>query len=315
MSVPEQGRWIIRIFGIMSTIESTPTAFYPEIRSDFSMELEHKVNEILEPYFDKRARQFRQPIEDFLFEYYTFGPNKLKTWNPGFGVHPPSDWSPSDSKYLLDTTNQKWKLDRSDFPEKRLRMLRWVIQLQDEMLIRPPAFGCHGLHEWAMVYKIEVVRHQQLPLRLSPNEIEATVDSLPIRCSHYDAYRFFTPDAEPLNGLHPTYESRLQFEQGGCIHANMDLYKWAYKIHPWLGSEMIWEAFLLAREIRYFDMQASPYDLSDYGLDPICIETTDGRREYTQKQQHFAEKARKVRLKLVDELKKMESWVTQDSML
>jgi hypothetical protein len=93
----------------------------------------------------------------------------------------------------------------------------------------------------------------------------------------------------------------------------MDLYKWAHKFHPWLGSELVWETFLLAREIRYFDMQASPYDLSAFGLEPICIETPEGRREYTQKQQFFADKARTARQKLVLELKKMESWVIQDS--
>lgn len=131
---------------------------------------------------------------------------------------------------------------------------------------------------------------------------------LSLRC-----VQIFTPNAEPLNNLNPTYETRLQNEQGGCIHANMDLYKWAYKFHPWLGSELIWESFLLSREIRYFDMQASPYDLSDYGLEPICIETPEGRREYTQKQQFFAENARDMRIKLVSELKKMETWATQDS--
>lgn len=297
----------------MSTNELTNYDIFIETRSDFSLNLERQVNEVLDPYFERRGRQFRQPIEDFLFEYYSFGPNKLRTWNPGYNVHPPSSWAPSDSRYQLNSDDLKWYLNPLDFPEKRLRMLRWVIELQEAMLNRPPAFGCHGLHEWAMVYRVDEVRHEQLPLRLSPDEIARTVDSLPIRCSHYDAFRFFTPDAEPLNNLNPTYETRLQFEQGGCIHANMDLYKWAYKFHPWLGSDLIWESFLLAREIRYFDMQASPYDLSYYGLEPICIETPEGRREYTQKQQHFAEKARDVRIKLVSELKKMESWATQDS--
>lgn len=297
----------------MSTLATSNTEFFTESRSDFSLSLENRINEILDPYFEKRGRQIRQPIEDFLFEYYSFGPNKLRTWNPGFNVNPSSDWTSTDSRYHLDPNELKWYLNPSEFPEKRLRMLRWVIQLQEAMITRAPAFGCHGLHEWAMVYKIDEVRHEQLPLRLSPDEIARTVDSLPIRCSHYDAFRFFTPDAVPLNNLNPTYDSRLEFEQGGCIHANMDLYKWAYKFHPWLGSEFIWESFLLAREIRYFDMQASPYDLSAYGLEPICIETPEGRREYTQRQQYFAQKARDVRIKLVEELKKMESWATQDS--
>jgi hypothetical protein len=293
--------------------ESTIAGIHTHNRTNKSIELELQVEEILEPFLEKRGRHVRQPIEDFLFEYYSFSPNKLRTWNPGFNLQPAVSWSPSDLKYIFDRDTDTWKLTPSDFPEKRLKMLRWVIQLQEAMMSRPPAFGCHGLHEWAMVYKIDEVRHQQLPLRLSPEEIARTVDSLPIRCSHYDAFRFFTPAAEPKNNLNPTYESRIQLEQGGCIHANMDLYKWAYKFHPWLGSELIWEAFLLAREIRYFDMQASPYDLSAFGLNPICIELPEGRQEYTQKQQFFANKARIVREKLIFELKKMESWATQDS--
>lgn len=174
----------------MFTIESINPDLFTESRSDFSKNLQLQINEILDPYFEKRGRQVRQPIEDFLFEYYSFGPNKLRTWNPGFNEHPSIDWTPSDSRYQFDTNDQKWHLNHSEFPEKRLRMLRWVIQLQEAMLDRPPAFGCHGLHEWAMVYKIEAVRHEQLPLRLSLDDIARTVDSLPIRCSHYDAFRF-----------------------------------------------------------------------------------------------------------------------------
>ena len=41
---------------------------------------------------------------------------------------------------------------------------------------------------------------------------------------------------------------------------------------------------MLAREARLIDMRASPYDLRDYGLDPIRIESREGREEYVKRQ-------------------------------
>jgi hypothetical protein len=272
-----------------------------------------QINGMLDPFLDARSRHLKQPIEDFLFSYYSFAPTKLKQWNPGFGKTMPITWKPTDHRYKLRNQGNSWSLNASDFPEKRLRMLRWTINLQESILNRPPAFGCHGLHEWAMVYGIEEVRHNQLGLRLPPKEISAIVESLPIRCSHYDAFRFFTPTAVPLNKLHPSLDERVNNEQSGCIHVNMDLYKWSYKFHPWLGSEIIWESFMLAREIRYFDMQASPYDLSIYGLEPVRIETQEGRTQYSEKQQSFAHRANQLRKKLISELKRLEEWATSNS--
>lgn len=273
-------------------------------------ELQQEVLEILHPFLDRRSHQIKQPVEDFLFEYYSFSANKLMTYNPGFRRHMPVGWEPSDKLYRFHESNNHWYLDAADFPEKRIRMLRWTITLFESIENRPQALGCFGLHEWAMVYRSDQVRHEQLPLRLSPDEIARTVDSQTIRCSHFDAFRFFTPMAVPLNTIQPTYDQRMQLEQGGCIHANMDIYKWVYKLHPWLSSELLWKSFLLAREIRYFDMQASPYDLSSYGLEPVCIETPEGRKEYTTRQKMFAEKASKLRKESIHEMHSLLDFVT-----
>jgi hypothetical protein len=79
-------------------------------------------------------------------------------------------------------------------PEKRRSIVQWLEQFLESTANRAPFFGCHGLHEWAMVYKTDGIRHASQPLRLSPNEVAEVVDSLPVRCSHYDAFRFFTPE-------------------------------------------------------------------------------------------------------------------------
>lgn len=266
------------------------------------------VRGIIEPYLQLRSHGKKHAVMDFLFEYYSFRPNKILTWNPGFGVTLSADWTPSDKLYQKDI-NGDWLLSPSGFAEKRLGSLDWVISLLENIRSRPMAFGCYGLHEWAMVYKSDEIRHSKIPLRLSDDEIVSFIDSQQIRCSHFDAYRFFTEPAKPLNLIEPKYNDRLINEQGGCIHANMDLYKWAYKFHPWTSSEMIAEAFLLAVETRTFDMQASPYDLSLYGLEPIRIETAEGRDQYQLIQKQIAEKARSVRSRLLNQMIRLRDWV------
>jgi len=152
-----------------------------------------------------------------------------------------------------------------------------------------------------MVYKLppEALRHQ-LPLRLPSDQLAAFVESQNLCCSHYDAYRFFTKEARPLNIFDPLLETRLQMEQAGCIHANMDLYKWSSKLWPWIGSDFLAKCFFLALECRELDMRASPYDLKAYGCLPIPIETEEGRKEYQKRQQHLTEKSQILRRELLN---------------
>jgi hypothetical protein len=78
----------------------------------------------------------------------------------------------------------------------------------------------------------------------------------------------------------------------------MDLYKWAYKLWPWCGSELIADAFRLALEGRDLDMRASPYELRALGYQPLRIETEEGRAQYQAEQQHLATQAIPVRQRL-----------------
>jgi hypothetical protein len=262
---------------------------------------------VILPWLELRSRGIKQPVLDFLFEYYSFAPGKIMTWNPGFNTVTPKEWVPSDRLYRL--TSQGWLLQKDDFPQKRLSTLDWLIELHQAILDKPKAFGCYGLHEWAMVYSTDEIRHQQLPLRLPHEEIDAFVKSQTIRCSHFDAFRFFTPAAKPLNRLQPNHNSRIVLEQGGCIHANMDLYKWCYKLWPWLSSDLLAKAFLLAVDTRYFDMQASPYDLSDYDIEPVRIETEEGRKEYICRQMEIAQRAEILRKEQLTALKLLNEWL------
>ena len=135
----------------------------------------------------------------------------------------------------------------------------------------------------------------------------AAVEAHEIRCTHFDAYRFFTPDAAPRNRFAPTRETQPELEQPGCLHAGMDVYKWAVKLGPLVPGELLLDAFELARDIRYLDMQASPYDMAPWGGEPVRIETPEGKAEYVRRQRAFAERGNALRARI------LEAWLGADA--
>lgn len=265
-------------------------------------EHEAEVASWADSFVGRRKRGIIHPVYDFLFTYYPFSPQKLKRWVPSF-----QETLEINSEVLLDypwLDGHWFKVEENslccDHSKINFGLVDFVHQLCANVLERPSRFGCFGLHEWAMVYRIsqQERRYQHLELRLHKEELAHFVDSQTLCCSHYDANRFFTQAARPLNVLQPTIENRLEMEQGGCVHVNMDLYKWGTKLWPWVGSDFIRKAFLLAVQARELDMRASPYDLKDIGFPPICIETEEGRKQYQIEQMDLAEKARPLRHEL-----------------
>jgi hypothetical protein len=81
----------------------------------------------------------------------------------------------------------------------------------------------------------------------------------------------------------------------------MDLYRWAYELSPLVPSELVADCFELAYDIRAVDMQASPYDLSALGYEPIPVETAAGRAEFARRQREFADRAAPLRARLIAE--------------
>ncbi len=254
------------------------------------------------PARERRACHRAHPVEDFLFTYYPFSFAKLEDWHPEAGTaleaagRLPACWE----KPPYRREGEAVFADPALLSDKERARLRWIRVLLAATRDRAPNFACHGLHEWAMVYRGTDVRHAATTvLRLPQGEIDALVEARPIRCSHFDAFRFFHAEARPLNRLQPTLMERQDYEQPGCVHANMDLYKWAFKAMPWAGSDLLMDCFELAMELRDLDMRASPYELSAYGLEPVRIETQDGRREYEREQARLAEMARPLRERLI----------------
>ncbi len=268
-----------------------------------------RLRPVVEAHRQRASAGIKHPIMDFLFTYYRYSPAQLLRWTPGFGVTlhgaiPEEMRTIKEAAAAADT----WALDVKRFPDRRWKTLEWILHFLRCTGDRTPRFGCFGLHEWAMVYRSPEVRHPQLPLRLTPSETDRVVASLPVNCSHYDAFRFFTPPAVPLNRLQPTREAQPELDQPGCLHANMDLYKWAQQFYPWVSSDLIADCFELAVAIREVDMRASPYDVSGYGLAAIAIETPVGREEYVSHQEDFSRRAQPLRHRLLGALSEIGRW-------
>jgi hypothetical protein len=250
------------------------------------------------PHRERRRRGESHPVLDFLFTYYSEPPGRLRRWHPGPGVAltapaPHADWR----WYVSDRATVR--LDVHAFAADRRDTVRFVRRLLAATANRPAFSGCFGLHEWAMVYRDTETRHP-VPLRLGRTGTDAVVEAHQIRCSHFDAFRFFTAPAVSRNRLQPTRESQPQLEQPGCLHAGMDLYKWAYKLSPATPGDLVADCFELAVEIRELDMRASPYDLRAHGYEPVTIETPEGKAEYVAAQRRFAERGAALRHRLVD---------------
>ena len=279
-------------------------AYISEVRPARTWQAQEKAHRdrlqpVLGPYLERRSRGVKDPVMDFLFEYYGFRPSRLLRWSPGFGVALRGKAAEAFLTHpAFARTPAGITLDPARFPERRKQGLGWIRDLLAATETRPPLLGCHGMHEWAMVYRTDAVRHGQVPLRMTPEALTAFVESTPVVCTHYDAFRFFTPAARPLNRHQPTREAMPALEQPGCLHANMDLYRWAYKLYPWTPGPLLADTFDLACRIRTVDMRASPYDLRAAGLEPIAIETPEGRSAYRAYQQRFAHEAAPLRARL-----------------
>jgi len=251
------------------------------------------------------------PVEDFLFSYYSLRPGQLRRWHPGahlaladapervgWRFHRPVGGPPGSPTVAVDLPA---------FRAGRGAQVDFTVRMLSATSVAPGQFGCFGLHEWAMVYRQDPTerRHSAWPLRLGQAGTDEVVRDHQIRCTHYDAFRFFTAQARPRNAVQPDLDSRPAMEQPGCLHAGMDVYKWAYKMIPVVPSGLLLDCFELARSIRELDMRASPYDLSELGYPPVAIETADGKAEYVAAQRRFAQDAQLLRGRLLEVLRRV----------
>ncbi|MDN8547538.1 3-methyladenine DNA glycosylase [Microbacterium sp. NM3R9] len=242
----------------------------------------------------RSARGQKHPVEDFLFTYYSYKPAVLRRWHPGAGVVLEEAGERAGWRWYTAVGADGARVDDAGFRDQRGSLYRGAVGILRATLARNAAFGCFGLHEWAMVYRSQATRHA-VPLRLGGPGTDAVVEAHDLRCTHFDAFRFFTPEAVPRNRDALQREGAEEREQPGCLHAGMDVYKWIVKLSPLVPGELLLDAFELARDIRTLDMRASPYDLSDWGYSPVPIETAEGKAEYVRRQRELSERGQRLR--------------------
>ncbi|WP_291477405.1 3-methyladenine DNA glycosylase [Corynebacterium sp.] len=278
----------------------------PEVWRSHQREHRRAVDELTAGHRARRSRGERHPVWDFMFTYYPVTPGKLGRWNPGAAVSLVADDGdrPGTTGSLREVADRdgtrRWELDAASLAARRGESFRFIRRLLSATLDHTPRFSCFGMHEWAMVYRDEP-RHPE-PLRLGRTGTDSVVEESTLRCTHIDAFRFFTDEAVPRNTLHPTRRTQVDLEQPGCLHATMDLYKWATKLGPLVPGELWLDTFRLACDVRRTDMEASPYDLREWGFTPVEVETPEGRAEYVRRQRDFADRGQVLRRSLIDRI-------------
>jgi len=270
------------------------------------------------------------PIYNFMHTYYRFSISDISVYSPGIHIvlddaHP-STLTLLHPRHQVVTSNNGCYYDPCGMPSTGIHgwptFLR-SLDILESTSKQKPIFYCFGLHEWAMLYsgktpsKSESAsasasqpdtakrRHQpQLQLRVTQSTINDIVESQMLHCTHYDAWRFFHEDAQVLNPINPLFRStQAHYEQPACIHANMDLFKYAYQAYPLISSELLVKSLELAIDARKIDMRASPYDVSAIeGCEvAITVETEEGRRLYVREQEQLTKRGVPIRQELLEE--------------
>jgi hypothetical protein len=263
-------------------------------------EYAERAEKFVAPHLRRARVGEAHPVWDFLFSYYSLRPGQLRRWHPGYGVVLAGGeairryggrrgYTADDAGVTVSETYLRSRLDTISF----------VARLLEATASRPAQLACFGLHEWAMVYRADPEqRRHSVPLRLGQDGTNAVVESMPLRCTHFDAFRFFTDVARPRNAVQLSRADQIGVEQPGCVHAAMDLYKFAGKLLALVDSDLLMDAFELAHEARELDMRASPYDLRAFGYEAIPVESSAGRAEYVRRQAAIASQAAAIRASL-----------------
>ena len=288
------------------------------------------------------------PVYNFIHTYYRFPVSKLLAYSPGIGVilEGAERQDLADANIGNNAVNNMKKTANSSggvlsaigvhyeeggrgvfysgFDRIKLETVKRSLDILVESSIKPPVFSCFGLHEWAMLYSgrrekdgphSPLSKHQALPLRVSQEVLDDLVEGktagCSLKCTHYDAFRFFHPSAMGLNLQSDlSRASQVEYEQPGCIHSTMDLFKYAYTLYPYVPASLLRESLQLAIVARKIDMRSSPYDVSGYmdaqewgdgcgdGL-AICVETAEGRRQFALEQEKLYQRSLHLRVQLI----------------
>ena len=193
---------------------------------------ERRVDELDHAAPRTAAARREAPVEDFLFDYYSYRPGQLRRWHPGAGVTLSGE---SAHEYLRQPgyveTPDGITLDVDAFLARRGDTVRWVHDLLRRTAERPAtsAVSACTSGRWS---KAASRRRTAQRLATTSHAREAGRDRRGARRPVQPLRRvpFLHRAGAAANVLRPARETQHELEQGGCLHANMDLYKWAYKL-------------------------------------------------------------------------------------
>ena len=242
----------------------------------------------------RRQHGVKHPVHDFLFTYYSFRPAQLRRWSPG--VRRPARRWPSNPGLRRGrcTPAATWSTASTRC---------WS---------RPPdgrrtsaASGCTS-GRWSTGSNEDETRHSAYPLRLGPRGTDEVVETHRIACSHFDAYRFFTAPARPLNILDPAAHDRPAFEQPACLHAGHGPLQARLPARArW--SRPSWSPTASSSPATSGSSTCAPRRTTSRtsATTPIRIETPEGKQEYAAAQRGFAERGAPLRQRLIEECERL----------
>lgn len=312
---------------------------YPKVSSTDSHSHYHYNNHNDKYIMKKRLNAVKNnPIYNFLHTYYRYSASDLMLYSPGMYVTLLDIADKSNDcihkKFLQLQQNPSISTDshsgtyviKGDDSVADGRY-GWIKLSRNRDILfntinSKPNYNCYGLHEWAMLYSTsgngssgdQRDRHQStLELRVNQSVINHVVETSKLTCTHFDAFRFFHTKAQSYNTITPlTRSNQIEHEQPACIHACMDLFKYAYELHPLINSRLLQQALRIALKARLLDMAASPYLVKDYIVEHddmlvgssisssgcIPIETAEGRKEYVILQENLYKESQVIRKEL-----------------
>ena len=172
------------------------------------------------------------PVEDFLFRYYNNSPARLRRWHPGAGVLledaaglPRASVDPLPGRRRRGGARRRG-LPRGPGPGRDAS----CASLLSATASRPAAAGLLGLHEWAMVLRHPGRRRAACRLAAAAGQRRHRRGGRAARHPVLALRRVpvLHRVGAPRNACSRSRDSQVAMEQPGCLHAGMDVYKWAF---------------------------------------------------------------------------------------